>query len=184
MKRINHFLFGAFLLVCLLPMKGSATQMIPLSVAELAKKARLVLQGTVLSKMVQRDPEGRIYTKIELQVKETWKGAAPTAQRFWIVQAGGILGEVAEGIDGQEEFAIGEEVVLFLVLNAKGEGVVLGLSQGKFQVWQDAVSGQNYAQNLFHGTGSGKDSKANSAQNDKKLLTLSELKRQVQGARP
>ena len=68
-----------------------AVQMEPLSIEEMARQSALVLHGTVLSKSCQRDPAGRIYTKIEVQVAEVWKGSLAT-NRFTVVQGGGILG--------------------------------------------------------------------------------------------
>lgn len=145
--------------------------MVPLSVEQLTAKAQLVLQGSVSSKTVQRDPQGRIYTRIELQVAETWKGD-PKGKTFTLVQSGGVLGEETATFDGREEFSIGEEVVVFLVLNQRGEGVVIGLAQGKFKITTDA-NGEKTVHNIFHGRAPG------SAR-----LALGELKQRVQGGRP
>jgi hypothetical protein len=153
-------------------LQGLATQVVPLSIDEMAGKARVVVHGTVVSKQVQRDSEGRIYTQIELQVTDTWKGAVQ-ASPFVLVQAGGTLGEEVSWVDGQEEFAIGEEVVVFATENQRGQGVVLGLSQGKFKVRQE--KGEKSVGNPFHGTG--KDASDGP-------ISISELKRRVQGGRP
>src|SRR5689334_7993195 len=69
-----------------------ATQFDPLTVEALARQAELVVQGTVLSKTCQRDPAGRIYTKVELEVTDVWKGAV-TGSPMVLVHGGGILGE-------------------------------------------------------------------------------------------
>lgn len=156
-----------------------AVQMIPLSIEQLTAKAQLVLQGTVKSKTVQRDPEGRIYTRIELQVADSWKGQ-PKAGTFTLVQSGGVLGEEIVTVDGQEEFSIGEEVVVFLVLNQRGEGVVIGLSQGKFKVRSEA-GGEKVVHNLFHGAGA---EAVTAAKAKPQRLGLGELKQRVQGGRP
>ena len=127
-----------------------AVLMEPLSLEELTARSSLVLHGTVLSKSCQRDTQGRIYTKVELDVAEVWKGSL-SAKRFTIVHGGGILGEKRVVVSGQVEYGIGEEVVAFLVLNQREEGVTLGLTQGKFRVWKDAKTGEVLAQNPFHG---------------------------------
>src|SRR5206468_54907 len=101
---------------------------------------------TVLSKSCQRDPSGRIFTKVELQVAETWKGSL-TTNRISIVHGGGILGDQKTTVSGQVDYGIGEEVVAFLVLNPRGEAVTLGLSQGKFHIRRDRGTGERLAHN-------------------------------------
>jgi hypothetical protein len=153
-----------------------AVRMVPLSIAQLTAKAQLVLQGSVTSKTVQRDAEGRIYTRIELQIADVWKGQ-PKAKTFMLVQSGGVLGQEIATVDGQEEFSIGEEVVVFLVLNQRNEGVVIGLSQGKFKVRKE-LGGEKVAQNFFHGTAP-ETTKIKSSR-----LSLAELKQRVLEAQP
>src|SRR5437867_8643817 len=102
-----------------------AVQMEPLSIEQLAQESALVVQGTVRSKSCQRDPAGRIFTKVELQVAETWKGSL-TTNRISIVHGGGVLGGERSIVSGQVDYGIGEEVVAFLVLNQRGEAVTLG----------------------------------------------------------
>ena len=184
MKHKSKFsiLTGAVpLLVALVAIAG---QTIPLTVPQLVGKSQVILHGVVRSKTVQRDPQRRIYTRIELEVNEVWKGDGVT-NRFRLVQAGGILGEEGMAVEGQAEFNVGEEVVAFMVLNARGEGVILGLSQGKFEVSADPVSGERLVRNSFHG-GSPPDFDrtvpATSA--GQRRLALAELKAQVKGGRP
>jgi hypothetical protein len=157
-----------------------AIQMEPLSIEQLAEGSTLVVRGTVLSKSCQRDPAGRIYTKVDLQVVEVWKGWLAT-NRFTIVHGGGILGEQKATVSGQVEFGIGEDVVAFLVLNQRGEGVTLGLAQGKFHVWQDPRTGEWHANNLFHGEpdSHGQVTYQNEILPTSRRLTLAELKRRV-----
>ena len=105
-------LAGLMLLATRLP----ATQFTPARLDDLAAKAQLVLQGTVLSKSCQQDDAGRIYTKVELQVAEVWKGTLAT-NRCTVVHGGGILGDRKAVVSGQADYQIGEEVVVFLVLS-------------------------------------------------------------------
>ena len=144
---ITTFLFG----LLLLPATAvHADQMIPLAIEDISARSQLILQGKVISKTVQRDEEGRIYTAVDLQVDEAWKGT-PGTNHFTIVLGGGILGDEGVAVTGQVEYEVGEEVVAFLVLNKKGEGVTLGLAQGKFHVWTDSGTKQKMAHNRFHG---------------------------------
>jgi len=157
-----------------------ATQMIPLSLAELTARAELVLRGTVTSKTCLRDDAGRIYTRVELNVTEIWKGTLAT-NRFTLVHGGGVLGGQRAEVGGQADYQPGAEVVAFLVINPRGEGVSLGLSQGKFDLWSDAATGEKMARNLFHG---GPPRGAAAARGISPAggggLTAAELKRRVQ----
>jgi hypothetical protein len=130
---------------------AQAVVMVPLAIEELSAKAQLVVHATVLSKSCQRDSANRIYTKVELRIIETWKGTRSN-DRLTIVHGGGILGEERVEVSGQVDYQIGEKVVAFVVFNQRGEGVTLGLAQGKFHVWQNQSDGVHYARNPFHGT--------------------------------
>ena len=156
---------------------ANAMRMVPLSIDQLTSKAQLVLHGKVTGKTVQRDAEGRIYTRIEMEVTDTWKGTA--TNRFVMVQGGGVLGEEVASVSGQAEFLINEEVVVFLVLNQRREGVVIGLVQGKFKVTKEA-SGEKMVHNVFHGVPSGEKSHLNEKSNAARL-SLEQLKQRVQG---
>jgi hypothetical protein len=151
-----------------------AVLMRPMSIEELTTKAEIVLHGKVVSKSVLRDTDGQIMTQIELDVTEAVKGGVK-GPRFMIVQSGGVLGDEITTVSGQEHYEIGEEVVAFLVLNKRSEGVTLGLAQGKFHVEADPETKQPVARNPFHGKAS-KDGKSS--------LKLAELKQRVKGVRP
>jgi hypothetical protein len=148
MKPFLRFLLWAALL-CSPPLLP-ATIMVPLSITNLTTRADLILRGTVASKTCLKDSEGRIYTKIELKVSEAWKGTL-TTNLFQIVHGGGTVGDERTVVDGEAIYEVGEEIVCFLRLNQRGEGVSIGLAQGKFQVWNDDSTGEQFAHNLFHG---------------------------------
>jgi hypothetical protein len=170
------------------PCPTSAALLRAMPIAELAAKSDVVLQGTVTSTTTQRDSQGSIVTYVTLRIAEVWKGNIDT-NTFRIVHSGGVLGEEVQMCSAQVEYRIGEEVVAMLVLNQRGEGVTLGLLQGKFEVEKDSKTGDKTARNLFHGNtssddahGHGNSSKAaNGAPAEKKKLGLAEFKQQVQG---
>jgi hypothetical protein len=178
MKRAFLLLF----LSCVLAPSLRAIQFTPLSIEQLAQESAFIVQGTVLSKSCQRDPAGRIFTKVELEVAEVWKGSIAT-NRFTVVHGGGILGDRKAAVSGQVEYGIGEEVVAFLVFNQRGEGVTLGLAQGKFHVGREAGTGERLVHNLFHGESisRGQPIPGNPALAARPRLTLAELKRRVRG---
>ena len=129
-------------------MTGSlmAVIMISQSVEALTTQAQAIVQGTVLSRSCQRDDAGRIYTSIEFAVEEVWKGAVAT-NRITLVHGGGVLGEEKVVVSGQVEYAVGEEAVVFLVWNPRGQGVTLGLRQGKFKITKEPTTGERLADN-------------------------------------
>jgi hypothetical protein len=174
------------------PFSASGTLMQPLSIDELTRSADLIVQGTVLGRTCLRDPEGRIYTKVELQPAEVWKGALPAGtptNALTIVHGGGTVGNVRTDVSGQVEYSVGEEVVAFLVFNQRGEAVTIGLAQGKFHVWQDKRTGEKFAHNPFHGVpepppDAAKLALGKAPESKPAPLAMKELKRQAEGGKP
>jgi hypothetical protein len=164
--------------------KGASLK--PLSIEELSSKSDVVVHGTVTSLTCQRDAGGQIYTSVTLAIGEVWKGNINT-NSFRIVHSGGVLGDQFETCSAQVEYRIGEEVVAMLVLNERGEGVTLGLIQGKFEVSSDAKTGEKFAENVFHGGGranvhaGNNASAAGSASGGYGRLGLVKMKQQVKG---
>ena len=153
--------------------------MIPLSPEAMAAKARLVVRGTVAASECRRDDTGRIYTRIELDVAEVWKGTV-TTKRLPVVFSGGRFDGVQTVVPGQVEYPVGSEVVAFLVLNERGEGVTVGLAQGKFHVFSDPVTAAKQVWNPFHGRPAGENIQRQGLSMPEPL-TLEALKRRVQG---
>jgi hypothetical protein len=178
--------FLRLILPCLLMFSAAALradQMIPLSVAELTSEADVVLQGRVVSTTVKRDPEGRIYTSVDLLVEDVWKGHV-TMNHFNLVRGGGVLGLEVSEVPEEANYEVGEELVSFMVLNKRGEGVSIGLSQGKFFITQDADSGEKLVHNRFHGLHPAEPNPPPGVQTASQIqnrLTLAGLKDQVVG---
>jgi len=161
-----------------------AVLMRPLAIDELARKADLIVQGTVLDKTCLRDDAGRIYTRVNIRVAEVWKGVLPTnapPPGLTIVQGGGTVGDVREEVSGDVQYDAGEEFVAFLVYNSRGEPVTIGLAQGKFHVWRDPQTGEKFAHNLFHGQ---PEPAVGNNRNPSAPLPVSKLKSQVQQVAP
>ena len=167
--------FSGIALSAFLPLLGSPVAI--LSIDQLAAKSDCVVHGIVIGKSVQKDAEGRIYTQVRLHVQDVWKGKVK-ANPFAIVHGGGILGSRRDSVSGGVGYKLGEEVVVFLAINSRGEGVTLGMRQGKFRVWREDSTKQRYAQSLYHG---GRPAKENAGYRlpARLPLTLETLKRQV-----
>lgn len=167
-----------FFALCLLlshPVRAVIVQ--PLSIGELVIQADLVVRGTVMSKSCQRDPSRRIYTKVDLDVSEVWKGNLQPG-RLTIVHGGGILGEERVVVSGQVDYRLREDVVVFLIRNSRGEAVTLAMAQGKFTV-SKGPAGTLYVSNGIHGAGSA----AAAGRQRGERFSFSSLKSQVTGAK-
>jgi hypothetical protein len=158
-----------------------AVLMVPLTLDQLTAHADLVLEGRVQSLTCRPQPDGRLRTEVQLDVSEVWKGPIRPGP-FTVVLAGGTLGNRRSGVTGQASYRPGEDVVVFLRTNARGEGVTLGLAQGKFAVNTDPGTGIRTVQNLFHG---GQAVSAATLQDKRDVvagpLTLEDLRRHVSG---
>lgn len=146
---INFILIIIFILLSNVS-KAFCSPIIPLSLDRLSIESQIILHGKVISKKVQRDDAGRIFTKVSIDVWEIWKGET-SVKPFILVHSGGILGDEKASATDEVSFKIGEEVVLFMIFNSRGEGVSMAMNQGKFDVFQDARSKLNYVKNPFHG---------------------------------
>ncbi len=154
----------------------------PVAIESLASQAERVVHGTVASLENLRDPSMGIRTRVELEVRETWKG--PSTNRFILALAGGTLGNRRVVVTGQPEFRVGEEVVVFTLENPRGEGVLLELAQGKFGVHRDAA-GAAWVHNPFFGSrpeSAGATNTPAYRPPSQLPVSLGELKRRVQSA--
>ena len=179
--KIRLFLLLAVLLVGISPVQ--AANQVSLSIEMLATKADGVLHGRVIQLSCQRDNQGRLFTKVILQVIEQMKGRR-FGEMLTIVQGGGVLGRRIARSPFQPRYRVGCEVVVFVVFNSRGEAVTLGLNQGKFDVTRQTDFGLATVRNPFHGSAKRDDPRAvvKRALGEASLLTLAELKRRVRRA--
>lgn len=176
MSRFSPILFK----ILLLGVFGSvlAGPVLPMPLNQMAERAELVVHADVIGKSVQKDDEGRIYTKVQLNIRDIWKGELSSTP-FTLVHSGGILGNMQSSAQGEVSFRMGEEVVLFMIINSRGEGVSLAMNQGKFQVERDSKN-TAYVRNPFHGGRPPNAEKSSGYRLPTQLpLTIETLKRQV-----
>src|SRR6202162_695273 len=138
--------FGrAFRFACLLLATASpwgrpllATSVIPISDAELYRRADVIVHGIVLSSDVTVDDRGRPETLIFIEPLAVLKGQVSGS--LVLHQAGGTLpdGRFFK-LWGRPEYVPGREVVVFAIARAKAEYETAEMLLGKFEVWQDAA---------------------------------------------
>lgn len=109
-----------------------ASVVVAQSIEELTQAAPLVVRGRVGQVQASWDEgERRIWTRAELSVLETVKGAAP--QTILVRQPGGEVGDKGQRVEGVAKFTPGEEAVFFLetVPDEAGVYTVYALGAGK-----------------------------------------------------
>ena len=146
---------------------------------ELTRRADSVVHGRVASLEANRDAEGRVFTRVEIEMAEVWKGT-PT-NHFTLVLGSGVLGHRWVKVIGEPEFRLGEEVVVFTLRNPRGDGVTLELAQGKFSIHEPRGGGEKLASNGVLG---GAEAAAGYRLPTQLPLPLAELERRVREAKP
>src|SRR5437867_6818662 len=131
---------SAWLLVALVSMTRPvlATSVIPLSDAELYRRADVVVHGIVVSSDVSVDDQGRPETLTFIEPLAVLKGQVSGS--LVLHQAGGTLpdGRFFK-LWGRPEYIPGREVVVFALARAKGEYETAEMMLGKFEVWRDTA---------------------------------------------
>ncbi len=152
---MRSLVFGAFarlavfsLLAIASAASVTAASYLPLSDADLAERAPLIVRARVLgreSSIRSVDGQGLVFTRTTLSPLEALKGNLPSGP-FEVDLPGGEAGSARTWFPGTPEFAPGSEVVLFLSNDPRDPSVYrlteLGLS--KFDVVSDA-DGRRFA---------------------------------------
>lgn len=106
---------------------------------DLVQEADQIVVGKVLAIHSEWDSGQRtIFTSIQIQVNEGWKGNLPNDGKMTLIQQGGVVGETEMAVQGMPKFSINEHAVLFL--RGALRPFILGMNQGKRTVHYDGVS--------------------------------------------
>ncbi len=89
---------------------------------QLAKRSERIVHGVVDELEVFEPKPGFIATRVGFTNVTVWKGAQ--AARFQLTVAGGILGDRKVSVSGQPEFRLGEEWLVFTLLNPVGQSIL------------------------------------------------------------
>jgi len=122
------------------PQSGAATTVVRLSLADLTAASSAVVHGSVVSTGSRwNETRSMIVTDVQVRVMDAVKGQA--GGEITITQLGGEIGVLKTEVPGASAFRRGEEAVLFLASDGRGGFHVTGLSQGRFEVVEDARRG-------------------------------------------
>jgi hypothetical protein len=91
----------------------------------------------------------RILTDVTVRVSESLKGAGSAT--LTLTQLGGDLDGFRYAVAGSPLFRPGEQALLFVWRDAKGQAQVNGLAQGKFDITTDAATGARTVQRVAEG---------------------------------
>jgi hypothetical protein len=126
--------FLAFFLVLSCAAVARATVLLPLDTEALATRADRVVLGVVESQQAHWTSDHQaIYTDVTVRVTRSYKGALATGARLVVRREGGNLDGVGMRVFGAAEFAVGEEVLLFVETRGSASYTV-GMTQGKLHV--------------------------------------------------
>jgi hypothetical protein len=82
-------------------------------------------------------PGGWIETVTELHVDEAIKGPITAGETIHVTELGGVVGAIGYAVAGSPRYASGQQVLLFLETNDRGEWVAKNMAVGKFDRAED-----------------------------------------------
>lgn len=127
---------------------AGASVLIHLSFDEMAEKSSAVLLGRCVEvRSAWNADRSDIVTHNVFEVREYYKGSL--GRRVTITEPGGQVGNVVAAYTGIPRFRVGEEAVLFVWTDPFGTHTVIGLTQGKFHVRRDTLTGELMLQQSF-----------------------------------
>ena len=121
------------LAVCLLAAPARATVLVPASLEELTRDARVIARGQVVAVEGRwTDDRRTIETLVTLEAESYMKGQMGTIVQFRV--PGGTLGRYRNIVIGAPQFSVGQRVVVFLGAIGPQVPFILGLNQGVYRV--------------------------------------------------
>ena len=129
-----RFACWGFLAALFLLTPSPATVLQPLSVADLAGHADVVIRGRLSRVQAMRGPGAMPVTVADVEVLEVMAGNLPPRRFVRLTQPGGQVDGVQLDYAGRPQLIDGQESVFFLHRQEPGRFIIVGLAQGKFDV--------------------------------------------------
>lgn len=121
------------LALCVHAVSAGATVLVPADLSELARDARVIARGQVVSVDTQWTEDRRtIETIVTLEAESYLKGDLDHVLQFKV--PGGTLGRMRNVVIGAPRFEVGQRVIVFLGTAGPRLPHLLGLSQGVYRV--------------------------------------------------
>ncbi len=111
-----------------------------LDTVSLTRESSDIVIGTVEATNARwSDDHRRIFTDIDVHVSRSIKGGG--GDHLTLTQLGGELDGIKVSVPGGPLFQRGEEALVFVWRDPRGQAQVSGLAQGKFDIVRDARTG-------------------------------------------
>ncbi len=117
-----------------------ATSITPVSIEEMTDLSDYVVRGVITEVWTEADERGRIWTRAQLEISQSYKGEAP--EGLILSQLGGVHHNDYSVMPSAARFSPGEEGLFFLETSRSGRVRTIGMFQGKFTVRIDPDNGQ------------------------------------------
>lgn len=176
---------GAVILALLLLTVSNAlaSTVVPLSVVEMTVRSQQIFHGICVDARADI-VDGDLVTRLRFRVNESLKGSA-AADTLCVVLPGGVVDGIRYRISGMPEFAVGDEVVLFLTgPDDSGRAWPIGLAQGDFHVHRTEDRAPQVQRNMkeLQFQGSARTASPAAVQLPPSDLLLSELLAEIRSA--
>lgn len=131
------------MLSAMMPAALRATTLIKMSLATLSQTAKHIARVRCVSSTTTLD-SGEIWTLTIFEVQQNWRGFLPTEVTVRLL--GGTLGNITSTVSGVPRFQPGEEAVLFLEANHRGEFSIVSWQQGTFRIRRSLAGDESVTQ--------------------------------------
>ena len=125
---------------------GRATSVVPPSFDELVNESDYIVRAVTKSVVAEwrTMPSGKrmIYSKVELEVRETIAGKPPSPLVLEVI--GGVVEGRELAISGAPKFVVGEEAILFVQGNHRQIFPLVRIMHGQYPIRRDPVAGREY----------------------------------------
>lgn len=132
--------------VCLmLPLSLSATSVVPPTFPKLVSESDYIIRAVVKSVSAEvrvKNGKRKIYTSVELEVRETIAGTPP--EHVVLVMLGGRVGDEELRVEGVPQFQVGDEDILFVKDNGRQFYPLTAIMHGRYPVLKERASRREY----------------------------------------
>jgi hypothetical protein len=129
-------LMGALAVPALAPRDAAATTFMKTTLEQRVGMADVIVRGTVTEVWTERDDQGVIWTRAQVEVDHVLKGDADL-ETVIVDQIGGEWAGMHMAIPGASRYSPGEELLVMLDELDSGYMAPVGMFQGKYTVTMD-----------------------------------------------
>ena len=129
-------LMGALAVPALAPRDAAATTFMKTTLEQRVGMADLIVRGTVTEVWTERDEQGVIWTRAQVEVDHVLKGDADL-ETVVVDQIGGEWAGMHVAMPGASRYSPGEEILVMLDELDSGYMAPVGMFQGKYTVTMD-----------------------------------------------